>query len=317
MTKDLVSVLIPCFNAEQYIRQAIDSVLEQSWPHIEIIVVDDGSADASVSLVETYAPRGVRLIRQKNAGAAAARNRALSDAQGTWCLFLDADDGLERHFIESQVQAATAANADICFGCSVLTWPDGRRLEKQAMPRGASMDMALGAVLTDGWHPPNAILWRTAYIRAIGAWDEQVRRNDDGELIARALLRDPVITSSSGSRAIYRQHPSPDRVSARKDRSAVQANLDIAANILAAVEKRQDMPIARAGATHSLTMLAYEAFSLGHYDVGRQAEKLARRAGPLKHEGTWLHEFACSTIGAENKARLSRLLHRARGHRIG
>ena len=85
-----VSVLIPCFNAERFIGETLESVFHQTWPKIEVIVVDDGSCDESVIEVQRFA--GVRLIRQDHIGAAAARNRAYAESTGAFIQILDADD---------------------------------------------------------------------------------------------------------------------------------------------------------------------------------------------------------------------------------
>lgn len=87
----LVSVIIPNYNAAAYIRKAVDSVLQQHYPHLEVIVVDDGSTDDSPSILAEYGDK-IRVIRQHNAGAAAARNSGLAVAQGEYIAFLDADD---------------------------------------------------------------------------------------------------------------------------------------------------------------------------------------------------------------------------------
>jgi glycosyltransferase involved in cell wall biosynthesis len=86
-----ISVVIPCFNAEKYIDGTLRSVVSQDWPNLEIIVVDDGSSDRSADLVAASFP-DVRLIRQSNAGVAAARNNGISNATGEWIGFVDADD---------------------------------------------------------------------------------------------------------------------------------------------------------------------------------------------------------------------------------
>ncbi len=90
----LVSVVIPCFNAERTIAQAIESVLWQTYPKWECIVIDDGSTDGSPSLLQTFAKRDRRIkrIRQSNRGLAAARNKGVSLAKGKFIQFLDADD---------------------------------------------------------------------------------------------------------------------------------------------------------------------------------------------------------------------------------
>src|SRR5690348_9715426 len=85
------SVVIPTYNAAGFIHRTISSVLDQDFDDIEVIVVDDGSTDATASIVETFDDR-VRLIRQSNAGVAAARNRAIAVARGELVAFLDHDD---------------------------------------------------------------------------------------------------------------------------------------------------------------------------------------------------------------------------------
>lgn len=92
-----VSVIMPAFNTGRWIRQAIQSVLDQTLTEVEILVVDDGSTDDTVAVVEGIQDERVRLLRQpENRGVSAARNVALDHAQGTWAAILDSDDWLAR-----------------------------------------------------------------------------------------------------------------------------------------------------------------------------------------------------------------------------
>ncbi len=106
MNTPLVSVIIPCFNAAHFIRDAIQSALTQTHPAVEILVVDDGSTDNSLEIVRSFGPR-VRCDSVTHAGATAARNRGLRAAAGEWIQFLDADDLLMPEKIERQLQART------------------------------------------------------------------------------------------------------------------------------------------------------------------------------------------------------------------
>lgn len=90
-TQPLVSVIMPSYNTARYIGEAIDSVLSQDYPNKELIVIDDGSTDATVDIIRSYSDR-VRLITQRNQGAAVARNAGLDAAQGDYIAFLDSDD---------------------------------------------------------------------------------------------------------------------------------------------------------------------------------------------------------------------------------
>src|SRR5437879_2415470 len=100
-----VSILIPAFNAEQWISDTIDSALAQTWPNKEIIVIDDGSSDKTLSLAQKFAPAGVSVISQANEGAAAARNKAFSRSHGDYIQWLDADDLLAPDKIARQMEA--------------------------------------------------------------------------------------------------------------------------------------------------------------------------------------------------------------------
>lgn len=92
MQAGLVSVMMPAYNAEQYIGQAIESVLDQSYPHWELIIVNDGSTDRTVDIALLFADPRIKIIHQDNSGESAARNTALEHMQGEFVAFLDADD---------------------------------------------------------------------------------------------------------------------------------------------------------------------------------------------------------------------------------
>jgi glycosyltransferase involved in cell wall biosynthesis len=91
MNHDLISCVVPVFNGERYLREALDSILAQTYQPLELIVVDDGSTDGTATLAAGYGER-IRYLWQANAGEASARNRGLSAAQGEFIAFLDADD---------------------------------------------------------------------------------------------------------------------------------------------------------------------------------------------------------------------------------
>lgn len=114
MTSPIVSVIIPCYNAEKNIIQCIDSVCSQTLQQIEIICVDDGSTDATLELLQTYQEKDarIRVIRQKNAGAGAARNTGLDIASGEYLSFLDADDFFEPDMLEKAVAVAETWQTD-------------------------------------------------------------------------------------------------------------------------------------------------------------------------------------------------------------
>jgi glycosyltransferase involved in cell wall biosynthesis len=103
MTYPLISVIIPNHNYGQYLRQAIDSALGQSYPRVEVIVVDDGSTDDSLAILRSYGDR-IRCVQQQNQGVSAARNRGIQESQGELVAFLDADDFWHPEKLARQVE---------------------------------------------------------------------------------------------------------------------------------------------------------------------------------------------------------------------
>src|SRR4051794_37688274 len=95
----LVSVIIPCYNQAHYLGEAIESVINQTYPHFEIIVVDDGSTDNTSEVAGGF--KEVRCIRQQNQGLSAARNTGLRESSGAFLVFLDSDDRLLPEAIET------------------------------------------------------------------------------------------------------------------------------------------------------------------------------------------------------------------------
>ncbi len=119
----MVSIIVPVFNVERYLRKCLDSLLCQTYRNIEIICIDDGSTDGSPAIVDEYAARDSRVvaIHQKNQGLAAARNTGLNCLHGDWVTGVDSDDWLEPHTIEKALSVATEDVDIVWFGIRVLT----------------------------------------------------------------------------------------------------------------------------------------------------------------------------------------------------
>lgn len=134
MNAPLVSCVIAVFNGEKYLREAIDSVLTQTWRPTELVVVDDGSLDSSAEIAASYGQR-LRLLRQANAGVSVARNSGVAASTGQLLCFLDADDWLESDKIEQQVARLCAEPAlDFCDCHSRSFWSpelDAKRLQRE------------------------------------------------------------------------------------------------------------------------------------------------------------------------------------------
>jgi glycosyltransferase involved in cell wall biosynthesis len=102
-TVHLVSILVPSYNSEPFLQECLESALAQTYPRVEVIVVDDGSTDSSLSIAKKFESRGVRVIHQNNAGQASALNTAFDASRGHYIQYMDADDVLDPQKIEIQV----------------------------------------------------------------------------------------------------------------------------------------------------------------------------------------------------------------------
>ena len=124
----LVSIIVPVFNAEDYIIKTIKSVLNQTYPHFQLILVDDESTDSSGDICDRFASQDHRIsvIHQKNKGEAGARNTGLEIAKGDYIAFLDSDDWISERFLEIMVKALDNTDLPICRLIKVL--PDKREV---------------------------------------------------------------------------------------------------------------------------------------------------------------------------------------------
>jgi len=114
----LVSVIMPAYNTEKYIEYAISSVLSQSYPNFELIVIDDGSKDNTVAIIKKFIDMDARIklvINQTNLGVSATRNKGISIAKGEWIAFLDSDDIWKESKLEKQIQQAEQTGAQFLF----------------------------------------------------------------------------------------------------------------------------------------------------------------------------------------------------------
>jgi len=176
---DLVSVIIPAFDAAKYIGEAIDSVARQTHEQVEIIVVDDGSTDDTAE-VAAHFERAVRYVRQRRSGAAAARNHGVRVSEGRYLAFLDADDLWEPDKLAIQLAAFDAdSGLDIVFGHVVQFW------SPELAPPAAESVRDLGSPMCG--HIPGAMLVTRSAFEEIGPFSEDQELGDFIDWYARAL----------------------------------------------------------------------------------------------------------------------------------
>ena len=123
---DKVSIIVPVYNIENYIRVCVESILAQTYESFELILVDDGSKDNSGILCDEYAAidSRVKVIHKENGGVSSARNAGLQQAKGEWIMYVDGDDWIEPDMIESLIEAAKATEADLVFSDFIKYGPN-------------------------------------------------------------------------------------------------------------------------------------------------------------------------------------------------
>ena len=133
----LVSVIIPCYNAELFVGKTIESVLRQSYSPIEIIVINDGSTDGSFQVIKSYECQGVKLFDKANSGVSATRNMGLKISEGKYIHFLDSDDILSPDFIEKAIiEMENNQELDFCTFYIDQIDEEGNQLNNDSNHRG-------------------------------------------------------------------------------------------------------------------------------------------------------------------------------------
>jgi glycosyltransferase involved in cell wall biosynthesis len=215
--KPLVSILIPAFNAQQWIAEAIDSAVSQTWPRKEIIVVDDGSRDHTLSIARQFASKEVSIVTQGNQGAAATRNQALSFCQGDYIQWLDADDCLAPDKIVRQMDAVDQGVSKRTLLSSAWGRFMYRSHRATFVPTPLWCDLTpvewLLRKLGHNLHMQTATwLVSREVTEAAGPWDSRLLVNNDGEYFCRVLLASDGIRFVPEARVFYRMS-GYDRVS--------------------------------------------------------------------------------------------------------
>lgn len=122
----LVSIIVPVYNAEKYLEYTVQSILRQTYPHFELLLVNDGSTDGSAALCDGYAAQDsrVRAIHKANDGVSATRNRGLEEAKGDFIVFVDSDDLIQKRMLEKMVAAITNYRTDLVISGFDRFWPN-------------------------------------------------------------------------------------------------------------------------------------------------------------------------------------------------
>lgn len=197
-----VSIVIPVYNQQRFLAQAIDSALAQSWPDCEVVVVDDGSTDGSAEIMSRYSQ--IRVVRQVNRGLAAARNAGLAASRGEVVIFLDSDDQIWPDAARNGVELLAARpDAMMVFGRC-------RLVDEHGLPLPTNLPTVqsdyFDELLRDNFiWTPAMVAFRREVFDLVGRFDEAISPTADYDIYLR-ISRQFAVASHSAVTVDYRQH---------------------------------------------------------------------------------------------------------------
>lgn len=141
----LISIIIPVYHTGAALKRCVESVLSQTYPHFEIILVNDGSTEEDADACDFYADadRRVSVVHKENGGVSSARNAGLSRAKGDFILFIDSDDYIEKDMLKKLLNTILSTDADLAASGMVYIYPDGRRQNKDIISGTIALDASL------------------------------------------------------------------------------------------------------------------------------------------------------------------------------
>jgi glycosyltransferase involved in cell wall biosynthesis len=307
---DLVSILIPAYNAGRWIRQCVGSALDQTWNATEIIVVDDGSTDETASIVGSFGRR-VRLCQGEHRGGNAARNRLLREARGHWLQYLDADDYLLPHKIESQLSwLAKRPDVDVAYSPVILRHESSGVETPLPVPYGSDFTLNFiqwGCLNTTGF------LYRKTAIEAAGGWNEAQAACQEHELLFRLVRANKCFGLIAGVGSVYRDHGT-ETVSRKDPLLTIGLKLELLEKMEALLkergqftpEHRKALYIGRMEAARSTWSLNLELACQVASRAARDGRSVVRSSPALPP----LYQFTCVLLGFEKAERLAALRRR-------
>jgi glycosyltransferase involved in cell wall biosynthesis len=305
----LVSVIIPAYNAELWIAESIGSVLAQTWRELEVIVVDDGSQDATPDIVAGIGDPRVRLIRQENRGQCVALNLGVLEARGDYIKFLDADDWLNPGHLAAQMAAldgSTECVADCHWGY-FLDDPrrSAARKEHSNKDYQDPLEWLVDSLTKDEgmmggwkWLIPKSVFERS------GGWDERLSLNNDFDFSIRLLLASSGVRFASEAFYAYRKGVSGALSGSSSPKAMESAFLTTESGCRVLLVREDSERIRRICANRWQEWLF--KFYPEHRELAEKAElEIVRLGGSeLKLQGGRVLQFLLPTLGWKRLRRL-------------
>jgi glycosyltransferase involved in cell wall biosynthesis len=281
----LVSILIPAFNADQWIAETLQSAIAQTWEPKEIIVVDDGSRDQTIGVARQFESTCVRVVTQDNQGAAAARNKAFALSQGDYIQWLDADDLLAPDKISRQIEVLKRGLSQSTLLSSEWAPFFYRYYRAEFVPSALWCDLSplewLVRKLEQNLHMQTATwLVSRELTEAAGPWDTRLLGDDDGEYFCRVILASDGVRFVPDAKVYYRQLGSSSLSYVGRSERKMVAQWKSMVLHIAYLRSLEDGDRARAACVRYLqNWLIY--FYPERPDLVKNAEDLARELGGL------------------------------------
>jgi glycosyltransferase involved in cell wall biosynthesis len=208
--KPLVSICIPSFNSEKWIKATIESALDQTWQNKEIIIVDDGSTDNTPTIIKSFKYKNVKIIFQNNSGACAARNKAYSIAQGDFIQWLDADDILAPNKIEIQLNSSDMDSESkilhsSAWGFFYYCLTRAKMVQTPLWNDLTNKDWLLNHFNGGFMIPNHSWLVSRRLCELAGPWNEALKINQDGEYFCRVVRSSDFVKFHSDALCYYRK----------------------------------------------------------------------------------------------------------------
>jgi glycosyltransferase involved in cell wall biosynthesis len=263
----LVSVVIPVYNGEPFIAECLLSVYRQTYRSIEVIIVDDGSTDRSLAIIEQFAG-GKKIIRQQNKDVCHARNAGIRAASGDFIAFLDQDDLWQPDKLEKQAAVFQKnPEVDLVFTDLIKFFPSGKRhhaADKDRLARSLTDENLFDTLVRKNVLMPSAVMVRRASIVAAGLFDEQFKTCGDYELWLRMAALGMKFFYLPEALTLYRYHgANTSKKTATMHEDRMRAIKKTFANpLLSEGKKRLERPALAA----AQMMGAHTFFSIGEYE---------------------------------------------------
>lgn len=314
----LVSILIPAYNAQKWLQEAIDSALHQTWPKTEIIIVDDGSSDSTLKIARSNASPSVLVLTQENRGAGAARNLALSRAQGDYIQWLDADDLLGPDKIARQMHGAEPGHGSLTLISGA--WGSFYRRAEVAVftPTALWQDLSptewlIRKAAFNEWMAIESWLTSRRLTEAAGPWNESLTLDDDGEYFCRVVRGCTKIAFIASALCFYRGGNPHSLSELSRTCDKAKSQFESIRLQLESLLSLEDSPRTRAAGLEHLQRMAsyfYDNGSEVYEDLRSLAASLGGRI--LEPRAERKSRIASAIFGPGNAEKLRHLSRRSR-----